>query len=105
MFARDALYVPKVDVLEGALRRELDNFCFSESLLNRIIYDCVEESNYTKEINPLQYDMLQLPYYLPTSEEDTTLVFESRFESGNLRRAIQIREFEYNLICKPDYYT
>lgn len=29
-----------------------------------------------------------LPYYLPTSKEDTTLVFESRFESGNLRRAI-----------------
>ena len=31
-----------------------------------------------------------LPFYIPTSKEDTTLVFESRFESGNLRRAIQM---------------
>jgi len=35
-----------------------------------------------------------LPYYIPTSKEDTTLVFESRFESGNLRRAIQMYQFQ-----------
>ncbi len=29
-----------------------------------------------------------MPYYLPLSKDDTTLIFESRFESGNLRRAI-----------------
>ena len=32
-------------------------------------------------------------------------MFESRFESGNLRRAIQVYEFEYDLILKPDYGT
>lgn len=32
-------------------------------------------------------------------------MFESRFESGNLRRAIQVYEFEYDLILKPDYNT
>lgn len=31
------------------------------------------------------------PWYPPSSPGDTTLVFESRFESGNLRRAIQAR--------------
>ena len=40
-----------------------------------------------------------------TVEEDTTLVFESRFESGNLRRAVQIGPFEYDLILKYDYGT
>jgi hypothetical protein len=30
------------------------------------------------------------PWYMPEGPEDTTLVFESRFESGNLRRAIQV---------------
>ncbi len=30
------------------------------------------------------------PYYHPLDETDTTLVFESRFESGNLRRAVQM---------------
>jgi len=29
-----------------------------------------------------------LPFFIPQSKEDITLVFESRFESGNLRRAI-----------------
>ena len=45
------------------------------------------------------------PYYVPKSVDDYTLVFESRFESGNLRRAIQVYEFEYDLILKPDYGT
>lgn len=46
-----------------------------------------------------------MPYYLPKSKEDTILVFESRFESGNLRRVIQKCEFEYNLILSTDYNT
>lgn len=37
--------------------------------------------------------------------EDETLVFESRFESGNLRRAVQVGEYEYDLILKYDYGT
>lgn len=45
------------------------------------------------------------PYYQPSFKNDYTLVFESRFESGNLRRAIQVYEFEYDLILKPDYNT
>jgi hypothetical protein len=36
---------------------------------------------------------------------DDTLQFESRFESGNLRRAIQIFPSEYDLVAKPDLYT
>jgi hypothetical protein len=36
---------------------------------------------------------------------DRTLVFESRFESGNLRRAIQVYECEYDLILNPDFNT
>ena len=44
-------------------------------------------------------------YYTPSGAGDTTLVFESRFESGNLRRAIKIYEFEYDLILKPDVNT
>ena len=46
-----------------------------------------------------------LPFYLPTSQTDTTLIFEGRFESGNLRRAIQILEFEYQIILHADWNT
>ena len=44
-------------------------------------------------------------FYVPKTKTDYTLCFESRFESGNLRRAIQVYEFEYDLILKPDYNT
>jgi len=30
-------------------------------------------------------------------------VFESRFESGNLRRAVKISDTEYDLYLKNDY--
>jgi len=45
------------------------------------------------------------PYYDLHSEHDTTLVFESRMESGNLRRAIQVYPHEYDLILRPDINT
>lgn len=44
-------------------------------------------------------------YYQKENEEDHTLIFESRFESGNLRRAVKIDDNEYNLILKYDYNT
>jgi hypothetical protein len=43
-----------------------------------------------------------LPFYIPKSIDDDTLIFESRFETGNLRRAIHIHEYEYDLILRPD---
>ena len=32
-----------------------------------------------------------------TTNPDNTLIFESRFESGNLRRAVKISDYEYDL--------
>ncbi|CAI2375593.1 unnamed protein product [Moneuplotes crassus] len=43
------------------------------------------------------------PYYVLQGEEDSTLVFESRFESGNLRKVAQLSEFEYELYLRNDY--
>lgn len=46
------------------------------------------------------------PYYIKNKLiDDTTLIFESRFESGNLRRSVQVGEFEYDLILKYDQST
>lgn len=50
-------------------------------------------------------DAIYENYYKTNSPNDYTLCFESRFESANLRRAIQVYEFEYDLILKPDYLT
>ncbi|XP_066278740.1 uncharacterized protein [Branchiostoma lanceolatum] len=38
-------------------------------------------------------------------ENDKTLIFESRFESGNLMKVVQVGEFEYELYLRQDLYT
>ncbi|XP_039393693.1 cytosolic carboxypeptidase 2 isoform X9 [Mauremys reevesii] len=37
--------------------------------------------------------------------EDTTLLFESRFESGNLQKAVRVGPYEYELTLRVDLYT
>ncbi len=86
----EPLYVPKPDILETALKREIEKFCFADTLINKVVYDCTDPSPYHKEAMQAQYDLDALPFYIPTGPQDTTLIFESRFESGNLRRAIQM---------------
>ena len=44
-------------------------------------------------------------FYKPTGPEDKTLVFESRFESGNLLAAIKVTENEYDLVLQNDINT
>ncbi|KAK6191784.1 hypothetical protein SNE40_003379 [Patella caerulea] len=43
--------------------------------------------------------------YQPTSPDDTTLVFESRFESGNLAKAVKVGENDYELHLRYDLFT
>lgn len=44
-------------------------------------------------------------YYIPESGKDPTLLFESRFESGNLLVAMQLSENEYDLVLQNDINT
>uniref|UniRef100_A0A8C6Q8X7 Cytosolic carboxypeptidase 2 n=1 Tax=Nannospalax galili TaxID=1026970 RepID=A0A8C6Q8X7_NANGA len=37
--------------------------------------------------------------------EDNTLLFESRFESGNLQKAVRVGAYEYELTLRTDLYT
>lgn len=43
------------------------------------------------------------PFYKLKDAADTTLLFESRFESGNLVRATQTGEFVYDLELRGDF--
>ncbi|KAL7868047.1 hypothetical protein SRHO_G00094310 [Serrasalmus rhombeus] len=40
-----------------------------------------------------------------TGPDDTTLLFEGRFESGNLLKAHKVSEFDYELTLRTDLYT
>ena len=42
------------------------------------------------------------PPVLPPGGEFNDLTFESRFESGNLARAVRTGKYEYNLVLRPD---
>ena len=41
-------------------------------------------------------------YYTPINQNDKTLVFESRFESGNLQLARKVSDNEYDLVLQND---
>ena len=45
------------------------------------------------------------PYYFPSGPKDETLVFESRFETGNLLVAMKVSEVEYDLVLQNDINT
>lgn len=44
-------------------------------------------------------------YYIPEGANDPTLIFESRFESGNLLVAMQVSHNEYDLVLQNDVNT
>lgn len=48
----------------------------------------IDGSNLITDSGTCDNDQILTPYYQPSFKNDHTLVFESRFESGNLRRAI-----------------
>ncbi|CAH8648481.1 unnamed protein product [Schistosoma rodhaini] len=68
-----------------------DNLC-SSSVTSSSLYD-FNLSN-QDELLISQFDV-----------EKGHLEFESRFECGNLRKAIQVRQYEYDLILNPDINT
>jgi cytosolic carboxypeptidase protein 2/3 len=45
------------------------------------------------------------PYYTHKSPTDTTIVFESRFESGNLAAACKVTPNDYLLLLQNDVNT
>ena len=49
--------------------------------------------------------MLDSQVYRLTGPDDKTLLFESRFESGNLYLAQKVSEQEYNLLMSNDINT
>ena len=58
-----------------------------------------------KYANKKKSDLPPLPYYVPHSPQDVTLVFDSRFETGNLLAAMKVSDSEYDLILQNDINT
>jgi len=48
----EPVYIPKQNILEESLKREAEKICFRETQINRVVYDCVDPSVYTKVTYP-----------------------------------------------------
>ncbi|CAG9462836.1 unnamed protein product [Pedinophyceae sp. YPF-701] len=104
--------------------RALDLKAAQKPVMNRLVYDSQDPSPFyvprgthdpddpksdahwaprCEAVNPEALAAGTLPPWYVAHAKDPTVVFEARFESGNLRRAIQVGEFEYDLILRPDY--
>ena len=72
------------------------------------VYDLREQTEISTRSFPngrCQFSRSLPAFYSPKNVKDTTLIFESRFESGNLLTAARAGEYEYDLIIRPDYGT
>ncbi|XP_073901621.1 cytosolic carboxypeptidase 2 isoform X4 [Castor canadensis] len=49
--------------------------------------------------------VIKEPTVMLQGPEDNTLLFESRFESGNLQKAVKVGTYEYELTLRTDLYT
>nr|XP_033776886.1 cytosolic carboxypeptidase 4 isoform X2 [Geotrypetes seraphini] len=77
----------KCDVQRSKIFEDIQRLLKPDDIINRVVFDLDDPS-------PLQ-----------NSDKLDYLKFYSKFESGNLRKAVQIREFEYDLIMNTDINT
>ncbi|ESP05203.1 hypothetical protein LOTGIDRAFT_208161 [Lottia gigantea] len=85
----EKLYNRKFGVQRVKIFEDIDRMIHSDLLIERIVYDLGEV------VNDTNYSILNVDH----------LIFNAQFESANLRRVIQVREFEYDLILNPDINT
>lgn len=74
----------KPSVQRQKVLEDIQRFLNEDDIINRVVFD-------------LEDSRLQCP-----SDSTESLKFFSKFESGNLRKAIQVRRFEYDLILNAD---
>jgi hypothetical protein len=64
----ETVHLPKHNILEESLRREVESIVFAETFINQVIYDSKDPSPYNKDIDPSSLDLDVLPYYIPKSK-------------------------------------
>ncbi|GFO08515.1 cytosolic carboxypeptidase 1 [Plakobranchus ocellatus] len=101
----ESLVSRKFGVQRAKIFEDIDRMIHSEQLVDKVVYDLdaiVADAGdkYTgAKSNLLNRDELRVGYI---DSQSDTLKFNAQFECGNLRKAIQVRRFEYDLILSPD---
>ncbi|XP_064598674.1 cytosolic carboxypeptidase 1-like [Liolophura sinensis] len=104
--AKEPLYHRKVGIQRKKIFEDIDRMIHASSLLDKVVYDLDELLNVPSESTANSYlsnddeDRIGKP-----ANDSSSLCFNSQFECGNLRKVIQVRESEYDLILNPDPNT
>uniref|UniRef100_A0A672Q1B3 Cytosolic carboxypeptidase 1 n=1 Tax=Sinocyclocheilus grahami TaxID=75366 RepID=A0A672Q1B3_SINGR len=70
-------------VQRAKIFQDIERLIHSSDILDKVVYDLDNQS-------------------CPVIDNGESLKFNSKFESGNLRKAVQVRKFEYDLILNSD---
>ncbi|CAL1528008.1 unnamed protein product [Lymnaea stagnalis] len=105
----------KFGVQRSKIFEDIDRMIHADQLVDRVVYDYDKivleqggtcsgrasdvESNDTDQTGLSNQDELRLGFLDVHTE---SLKFSAQFECGNLRKAIQVRQYEYDLILNPD---
>ncbi|XP_071096549.1 cytosolic carboxypeptidase 1-like [Haliotis cracherodii] len=101
------LYNRKFGVQRAKVFEDIDRMIHPDYVIDRAVFNMdVAVSDATRDSqensNLANRDELRIGRQDMTS---SALRFNSQFESGNLRKVIQVREYEYDLILNPDVNT
>ncbi|XP_078313843.1 cytosolic carboxypeptidase 1-like isoform X2 [Crassostrea virginica] len=106
----EGLYHRKFGVQRVKVFEDIDRMIHPEHVIDRVVYDvdtivARASSAYSPSNSNLSNrDQMRIGSRLEAGGS-SSLRFNSQFESGNLRKAIWVREFEYDLILNPDVNT
>lgn len=107
----EQLHTEKWNVSRENLLDDIDRHLRPEHLINETVYDTdvlnqhVDAGKPTCGPNLVNCDERTLYSMEKKKKKKGVLKFCSQFESGNLRKAIQIREYEYDLLLSSDINT
>ncbi|KAK3098121.1 hypothetical protein FSP39_016346 [Pinctada imbricata] len=106
----EPLFHRKFGVQRVKVFEDIDRMIHPENVIDRDVFDLDSVvkhagSNYTSQNSNLSNrDQLRIGNRLDPGGA-SSLKFNSQFESGNLRKAVWVRDFEYDLILNPDVNT
>ncbi|XP_041369383.1 cytosolic carboxypeptidase 1-like [Gigantopelta aegis] len=98
----------KFGVQRAKIFEDIDRMIHCEYIIDKVVYDMdqivVQAENVSNRLSATLSNRDEVRVGRPDIAS-SVLRFNSQFECGNLRKVIQVREFEYDLILNPDVNT
>ncbi|XP_013413553.1 cytosolic carboxypeptidase 1 isoform X1 [Lingula anatina] len=104
----EPLFEKKFGIQRQKIFEDIDRMINPDQLLDKVVYDLDTIVRLAGSMYSTHYSNLKnMDEQRLQRREDigAHLMFNAQFESGNLRKAIQVRQYEYDLFLNPDINT